>query len=155
MHLIIIQLISMHLISCISGHKFLLIASLSSLLGLKGFKLLIVLRHSRKKINSWKKEENAKYRRGPTGFSTPLQVCGSKRTTLSRTQWSVYGLFEILFFEIHLFNWMKEPEDLGWRPYVKTWIQRLQELTKVKGWKKKPAQRNFRGDRSIEIRIHK
>ena len=43
---------------------------------------------------------------------------------------------------------MKEPEDLGWRPYVKTWIQRLQGLTKVKGKKKKkkkkPAQRNFK-----------
>ena len=44
---------------------------------------------------------------------------------------------------------MKEPEDLGWRPYVKTWIQRLQELTKVKGWKKKPAQRNF--EEAIEV----
>lgn len=61
---------------------------------------------------------------------------GNKRTTLLRTQWSGYGLCEIYFFEIHLFNWIKEPEDLGWRPYVKTWIQRLQEQTKVKGWTK-------------------
>lgn len=49
MHLIYHTANKHDLISCISGHKFLLIASFSSLLGLKGFKLLIVLRHSSEK----------------------------------------------------------------------------------------------------------